>query len=717
MRNDNGVNSYQQSSFTRSNTFRTRVGAAIALACAFWLALLPSAQAVPPLTTLPGQIVDQVGALDGRTEDVQRALDSLGADTPYRLYVVFVETFDGMAADDWATQTAINSSLDQNDLLLAIDYSDRDFGFSYDRGAGLSQAQLNAIHSEIDRAGTAASIGQTDWADAVIAATSAVRNQVVVPVGGTWTEPLMVLAGITLLGFLLLFALTHRRRTVDDAAVMTTTANDFTMVSTDDLQKRASASLVAIDDALHTDEQELNYAQAEFGPDATAEYAAAMQKAKDDVKAAFQLNQQLTDAAPETEEQRRGLLMQIIRICNDASESLNRHATGFENLRKLADRAPEILDETHQHADVIETKLPAAREELVRLNGSYSDAALASVSGNPDQVQALIVDARKAIQNGRTALANNKRGEAVTEARGAQNAIGQAQTLLAAVHSASDDLAAANAALPGAIASLQSDVEDAHRLAKVIAATTNTSVDDEVADARAALAEAATVQAEGGDPIAALSRLQQAEAAIDAALAPARAKDEADRRAVALLGDAINRTSKQIKNVSDYITTRRQMVGPEARTELSEAIRMLARAKEIQASHPQTALEYVHKAEKHANRAMRYAKNDVDNGSMFFGGPGIDPAGMMLGGILLGGMMGGPRRVGGFGGFGGPVIGGPMIGGLGGLGGGFGGRGGFGGSLGGGGFGGGFGSGGGFGGGFGGRGGFGGGFGGGYGGR
>jgi len=715
------VTSNQQRLIRPGATLRGRLAAAFALAFAFWLAWLPGAHAEPPLTSLPTQVIDHVGALGDRAEDVQRELDNLTADSPYRLFVVFVETFDGMNADAWANQTAMNASLGSHDLLLAIDVSDRDFGFSYDNASGLSQAQLNAIGTEISRAGTAASVGQTDWADAVIATSNAIRAQVVAPTGGSWVEPLMVMAAFALLGFFLLFALTHRRRQVDNDAVMATTANDFTLISTDDLQKRASASLVAIDDALHTDEQELSYAQAEFGPDATAEYAAAMQKAKDDVKAAFQLNQQLTDAAPETDSQRRALLIQIIQICNNASESLNKHATGFEDLRKLADRAPEILDQTHQHADVIETKIPAAREELVRLGGSYSDAALASVSGNPDQVQALIVDARQAIENGRTALAGNKRGEAVTAARSAQNAIGQAQTLLSAVHTASDDLTAANAALPGAIESLRSDVEDARRLAKVISATTNTSVADEVAEANAALAEAETVQANSGDPLAALTRLQQAEAAIDQALAPARAKDEADRRAAALLGDTLARTAKRIQQASDYITTRRQMVGPEARTELSEAIRMLKRAQELRKTHPQNALEYAQKAEKHANRALRFAQNDVENGSMFFGGPGIDPAGMMLGGILLGGMLGGPRRVGGFGGFGGPIIGGPMIGGgrggfggsLGGLGGGFGG--GFGGGRGG--FGGGFGSGGGFGGGFGGRGGFGGGFGGGYGGR
>jgi hypothetical protein len=54
---------------------------------------------------LSGQIADKVGALDGRTADVEAALTRLQTETRLQLFVVFVRSFDGTAARQWVDET------------------------------------------------------------------------------------------------------------------------------------------------------------------------------------------------------------------------------------------------------------------------------------------------------------------------------------------------------------------------------------------------------------------------------------------------------------------------------------------------------------------------------------------------------------------------------------------------------------------------------------
>ncbi|GAB2467773.1 TPM domain-containing protein [Xylanimonas ulmi] len=639
-------------------------------------AVLSAAHADQPLSTLDGEITDRVDALGERTSDVQAALDRVADATTYRLFVVYVDSFDGQDGRGWANQTANAAHLGLNDVLLAVATEERSFGLSVDNNTSLTTQDQEAIeNAAVDKLRAAANApdGEGDWAAAAIAAADALVDVAGGGSGGGSGAAALAVGGVAVVGGVGGWLWWRRRRKAAGQQAATS-QDELARLSTEELDKRAASALVEIDDALKTSEQELGFAQAEFGVEATREFEGVLAQAKSDVSEAFVLRQHLDDETPDPEAQRREWLAQIIRLVDGAGDALDAQTSSFDDLRKLAERAPQVLDETAQRADEITARIAVSHQALATLAATYPASALVSVMSNPEQASALVEGARAAVGQGREALERKDRNTAVAQARGAQNALGQAVRLLDAVDNAGQDLAEAGPKLDKGILSITQDIADAARLAPIIAAAGDATVDPATAEARAAVTQAQTAR-HGGDPLAALARLTAAEAALDKALEPARAKAEADARAAALLRDTLGRVESQVRATDDFISTRRQAVGPDARTRLAEAIRLIGEAHALQQSDPSRALARAQEAEAHARAAAQLAQNDVSGwGQQQGGGPNI--GGMVLGGILIdsilrgsgGGIAGGrPRSGGGFGGgFGGGGFGGGRSGGGGG---------------------------------------------------
>src|SRR5665811_1373083 len=114
----------------------------------------------------------------------------------------------------------------------------------------------------------------------------------------------------------------------------------------EELNRRAGPALVAADDAVTTAGQELGFAEAQFGVQASRVFGEVLAAAKQKVGQAFTLRQQLDDSQPEPEAQRRGMLMQILQLCEESTAALRAQTAEFERLRDLQARAPEVLAET-----------------------------------------------------------------------------------------------------------------------------------------------------------------------------------------------------------------------------------------------------------------------------------------------------------------------------------------------------------------------------------
>ncbi|MFS0699424.1 TPM domain-containing protein [Cellulomonas sp. 179-A 4D5 NHS] len=649
----------------------TRAAVAVAVLLTSLGIALPAA-AVEPLD-VPGQITDQVGALDGSTAEVQASLDRLSDDTAYDLFVVYVEDFSGRDGEQWARETAVASGLGAEDVILAVAVGERRYGMWVQSAGEITEEEATSVRVDL----VEPRLAEDDWAGAAIAAADGLRDAALgtgtaASGGGGGFGTLLVVGLVVLLVVLVVRSLLRRRKGAGQAGAQPAGAapQGLAALPTPELNRRASQALVAIDDALTTSAQELGFAQAQFGLEATRRFGAALEEARARVSEAFRWRQQLDDSTPETEPQARQIMIAIIETCQVAADTLDAHTEEFEQMRDLQARAPEVLDDAEQRATEVAARVEPARATVAQLATTYPAAALASVTPNPDQAAALLTGAHESVARGRETLVADDRGAAVGAARAAQDAVAQAVTLLDAVERAGQDLARAGADLTAAIASISADFADADRLAPREPAV---QAAVQVGRAAAAAAEAAR---SGGDPLAALRDVRAAEARLDETLEPFRERAEHDARARAQLDDLLGRLASHIRAVHDYIETRRGAVGPEARTRLSEAARLAQQAHRDAATDATGALALAHRAGELAGEAQQLAQLDVQDwedqrrqrsGYGGLGGGGSNVGGMVLGGILLDSLLRG-----GGGGFGGGGFGG---GGGGGDGGGFGGGG------------------------------------------
>jgi hypothetical protein len=164
------------------------------------------------------------------------------------------------------------------------------------------------------------------------------------------------------------------------------------------------------------------------------------------------------------------------------------------------------------------------------------------------------------------------------------------------------------------------------------------------------------------DPLGAFTELTRADADLDRLLAAVEQEREAVDRLNRALDEALFTARSRVRSVSDYIDTRRGIVGPEARTRLSEAVRHLSSADQQRASDPAEAIAHANGATTLANQAQSLASADEQNArrtytGTFGGGSGGGHIGAIIGGILIGNILSGGLR-GGFGGFGGGFGGG-----------------------------------------------------------
>ena len=431
-------------------------------------------------------------------------------------------------------------------------------------------------------------------------------------------------------------------------------------MTVEQLRTQAGSALVQADDAVRAAAEELSYAQAQFGLSATDAFTAALDSARTHLSRCFELRKILDDDIPETEPQQRQMYTEILQHCSEAVAEIHAQEEAFNKRRGIEANLPTSIAETAQRADETEQAIVMAETILVTLSAAYPASSLTSVAQAPEQARRLLAAGRTALDQASASVEASQEATAVEQVRIAQGSIAQAGQLAAQVTGARERLQSAAKDLEEAITSISSDLVDAQRLEGTVPAATLAPL---VADAQAAVEQGR--QASGanptGDPLAALDHLARAEAAIDAALAPAREREENDSRARASLGSRLARLNSQVESVTSYITTYRGAVGPSARTALSEAARHATAATTVQTTDPVAALAEVAAAEPLIAQAQTLAEADVRGSSSSSWSPnsgesysysrdhGRSGGGLDLGSLLLGGLlMGGGHNYGGW---------------------------------------------------------------------
>ncbi|MEU8463693.1 TPM domain-containing protein [Streptomyces sp. NPDC029003] len=649
------------------------------------VAAAPPARAEDPVTlSRQGQITDRVGALGDRKAAVTAALDKLYADRRIQLFVTYVHDFSGRSAQSWADATAQKNGLGQNDVLLAVATGDRQYAYSADVDSGFTEEQL----ATVARTAIEPALKENDWAGAAIGAANgygAVLGGLPVPVptitpgesdpggggsggngAGDFVLPVVAVGAAGALGA---YAYTRRKRGRGGGGGGggrgTATAHPgwdgrrAEPTPLPELDARAKALLVETDDAVRTSTEELGFASAQFGDEAVAGFTQALTSAKDGLTRAFRLRQQLDDAYPEDDATRRRMLDEIVARCTEAGRRLDAESAAFDRLRDLEKNAPQALATVEARFRTLTGRTTTAEATLTALAGRYADSASAPVASNPEQAKDRLLFATTHLGEARAAIDAGDNGRAAVHVRAAEGAVDQAATLVDAVERRARELAEAAGKLTGALNETETDLADARGLLTGTAEGSSTAdLRGRIGRAESVLADVRREEAAGRyDPIDALRRIEEADAALDQALAGARERESGRQRAAALLDQALLSARSAIGAATDYVTTSRGAVGSQARTRLAEAQRHLERSLSLAAADPSGALAEAQQADSLARQAQQLAEQDVRAYQNPYAGQrsGGGRGGAVLGGIILGEILrgGGGGFGGGGGGFGG----------------------------------------------------------------
>ncbi len=696
-----------------------RLIASIAAALAVLLAILPSVLAASP-QRLAGPVTDDVNALDGNPFSVEAALTALERATGAQLWVWYTDTLDGRDSAEFATATAQASDLGTADLLLVIALDDRAYGYWKGQNVRISDSELEAILSgQMEPA-----LQSADYPGAINATANALQAAMTggpvapaseaapppapvtaapVPVegpsgGSTADSPLGILIALVVVvalgaigGWWLLSVLPRRSATRAAQGVAGNASgdpnSDLAAMEPRQLDEAANRILVETDDAIRDSDQELGFAQAQFGDDAAAPFVAAIAAARDDLKGAFTIRQQLDDATPEDAPTRRQMLTDLIVACRKAQDRLHAEMDRFEALRALEQEAPGILASLPAKADALEGRLPAAGVTLSRL-AAYADADWQAVAANVDNARTRIAAVRSAADQGTKALAAGSAGVAAQAARLGEDGLAQGTDFLDAIERLAAQLDEARSKVDTELAAAQAELAKARTAAS--GAPADADVTRRLAEAEQLLSEARTaLDPPKPDVTGAYDKARRADELADAVEKGIRSAQEQAAREAARLQAGLRAAQVAVTRASDYVGGHRGGIGTEARTRIAEATRHLDQAVALETTDPAAALAEADAATRLAAEAQTLAEQNYGQWEDPFrggrgGGVGADVAGAVIGGIIGGLLSGGGR-----GGFRG---GGGGFGGFGGFGGGGGGFGGFGGSSGGGSFGGGGGS-------------------------
>lgn len=614
-----------------------------AFACGLAVAALVAGPATPAFASPPvdlagAYVVDEAGVLGTDRARVEQALDSLFEATGAAVFVVIVDRFEGASdAIAWADESARLSGLGDQDALLAIAVDDREYQTSAGPGFPATDAQLATAESD----GLVPELRDDRWAAGIIAYADSLRASAAPADGGIPILP--IIAGVGGAGLVTFFIVRARRRKKGPA---TATPEQQSVAQ---LDQTASRRLVQLDDALTTSEQELGFAEAQFGADTTAGFRAALTQAKTLVSDAFRIRRELDDETPESDEQKRAALLRITTACDEADALLEAQEDAFDALRDVEKDLPAALIAVRADRRSATAAVDAAAAEVARLSSAFDREAIAGVVDSPAQLARLLELADAELAEATTAQSSGTPSTAAVDVRSAQLALAQVTQSTSAVSRLAAELTEATTALSAQRDDLRAGIAAA-------AALPSTPL---LASAIAAAEQALGSVTDDRDPIDDLARLVAVDRELDAQLAGAREASVQRAKAEAALERSLAAARSRVLSAAEYVTANRGAVGADARARLAEAQAQLDAAAASQSTDPVAALAATQRAHDLAAQSLQSAERDVTSamapsgsigglmgGGGRSGGGSGDPGGAIIGGIIGGLLSGG----GGFGG-------------------------------------------------------------------
>ncbi|GAA1319745.1 TPM domain-containing protein [Nonlabens tegetincola] len=646
----------------------------LATLAAFAWVMPAAATATPPPAFAGKYVIDGTsdGVIGGDAERLENEVRDFAAEHGVQLFVVYVDSFDNPADPEaWGAATAQKNFLGDDGVLLSVAVEDRLYDLNAPQ-ALMSDEQYDTLASDYVRPALKAS----DWKGVVGTTLTGIEKTVLNPGSNGTGVAVAVIGGVVVVGGVAAGVAIARKRKKEREA-----AAGEAPLTMEELEAKASALLVRVDDDLRSSEQELGFAEAQFGAAAAAPFAEAIAAAKEQLTAAFAKRQLLDDSVPDTDEDRRAWLTEIIERCSGAKASLDAHTESFSRLREVEQRGPEVLEQLRAQEPVVAQQLVAARESAAALSASYAPAIVAQLDANLTEATGRLQFVTECIEAATAELAAGEPSAAAVSLRAGEAALEQARTLTQSPEVLAGELAESANQFEAAAADLRGDLQVASQLIGSASEQDRQAL-QQAADRVSGLLAKGTQ----GDPVAALAAAAAANVEIDAAIGTARENSERLRRAIAARDEALVPARSEVLAAEQFIETRRGAIGAQARTRLAEAKRQLQLAEQVAEQDPTRSYQAAQQATQYARAAYQLAVNDVSGwgggggygggGGGYGGGSDGSFGGAVLGGIL-GGLLsggGGGRSSGGWsgsnGGFTGGWGGGGSIGGGGGLGGG-----------------------------------------------
>jgi len=662
------------------------------------------AQATEPVTIPPGTfVVDESDVLSsGEEDELGQQVRQLQSEHGATAFLVFVPTFENPAEPEaWVAEVAEEKQLGSNDSILAIATEDRIYNF-----VSHSSGPFRQYQSTIDRELILPALSEGDWfgaaegvVDGLAAAASgefgeaADEEEIEDSSLGIGILGILLALGallfVVVAGVLIFLWYRHskkkqsRQQNGPPATPAQVDPRDNTPVP--ELRTQAGSALIQADDAIKVAEQEIGFAQASYGDKSVELFQQDVQQAKAHMQQSFQLQYQLDDHIPDTEEEQRSWLKEILDRSAKVIASLQAHEQDFEKLRDLEKNAPEALQRVKAVYEPLVAQQQKAVETLEHLSADYDGHAVKDGVGNLEQAKGLLDFGREKIAAAQEALNESDASRAAWNVHEAENTTQELRDIFESIRLLPGHLDKAQRQLNIELQQSRNLLTEAKDFAS--RQRTDASLSKSIA-AVEHVADKISAQLPSRRPLQDLEEFDETLAPLEEALQPLRDRQQRVEAARRDFEPAMAKAQSAIDTADDYIRRRRGAVRHDARTKLSAAQTHFDTARRLSDSDPEQAMAEAQKSLHLARISQQQAEANYDDFDHYNRGPGRHGSNMsaMLGGLLLGQIFGGGSPMSGGGhGFGGPSRGGGgFFGGSGGgFGGGLGGGGGFGGGSGG----------------------------------
>ena len=517
---------------TRSLAQCSTVRRLLAAAPAVLVALVLSTGAAAGQQTLPrldDVVTDLADVLDaGGEQKLESSLGSIAADEDVQLWALFVDTTGVEEPTAYASQTAAENGLGTNDALLMVAADDRTYALWVADGlADVTDAEIDRILGDL----VEPRLVDGDWSGAAIAAAQGVveasRGELRRPGGDGLDLTLVVVVALVVIGALLVGRALLTRRRLEAAE----------RKERDRLAREANAALLALDEKLRDAEQELGFAEAQWGQEEVQRFRASILEATGQAKAAFAIRQRLDDREPETPAQRKAMLAEIVQRTGAAGRLIDDQLGQLDRLRDLEQTAPDQLRALGPRIEELRRRLDAAEQTLEGLTRTYAAEVVRPVSGNLVEARKALEGSRGEVERGLGAVAGGDTRSAAVAVRRAEEGVARAGELIDAVERLATDVEQARERIGALLAEVETDVATARRaIFDEELRGTDPGLPDRLAAAERLLGDARRTAAAGdADPLTALEQAEAANRSIDDVLAAVQKAEDAERRLAASL--------------------------------------------------------------------------------------------------------------------------------------------------------------------------------------